>query len=69
MRVFILIAIDVPHLPGWLFLLVALSFFLIDRRRRFQERWEAYIHEECALYLEEVLLAAEHEPTAACRLR
>jgi hypothetical protein len=52
----VLIFFGAYYLLGGVWTLLALAWvFWLGRRRRKQAAWEAYIREECALYLEEVL--------------
>ena len=54
MRILILAFILLMHLPGAAMVATGIIVWRIHRRQR-EERWAAYIRNECALYIEEVL--------------
>ena len=54
MRILILAFILLMQLPGAAMIATGIIAWRIRRRAR-EERWAAYIRNECALYIEEVL--------------
>lgn len=57
MRLIVVTLVTLRELALPLLLGVLCVWWVRRRRRRKQAAWEGYIRDECALYLEEVLLA------------